>query len=236
MAIEIHISADTAGEARRQMEELLGPKTLRVEWVDAGAIDSGKLLDKLNETDTAIRPCTPADVEPAATEAVTATTADPTDFPNTTSAEAKKRTRRTKAEMEAARTAETAPAEAPQISTGDERVGPEDDAETAAQDAADEAAEVEASRDPEKPLTKDDLRSAVGDYMNAYPKDTANADLFAIFEQALGPVPAGTTNKDGRVVDKWMLSAIPEDQATLAKAVAAVADAVKNNPFKRERV
>lgn len=76
--------------------------------------------------------------------------------------EAPKRKRRTKAEMEAARAAEAA--DVPQISTGENRIGPDDPPEVAEQDAADEAAEVEAGRDASAPLTLDDVRKAVGAY------------------------------------------------------------------------
>lgn len=52
------------------------------------------------------------------------------------------------------------------ISTGENRVGPEDDAETQAQDAADEAAERAAKSDGK--ITHDDLRRAMGDYQKKF--------------------------------------------------------------------
>lgn len=76
------------------------------------------------------------------------------------------RARRTKAEIaedEAADAADAAKAVdegKPQISTGEERVGPQDDPETAAQDAADEAAETAGKTLP--PIER--LRAAVGEY------------------------------------------------------------------------
>lgn len=53
------------------------------------------------------------------------------------------------------------------ISTGEARVGPEDDEATAAQDAADEAAEAAAKREPGT-LTHDDLRHALGAYQKKH--------------------------------------------------------------------
>ncbi|TXG96265.1 MAG: hypothetical protein E6R08_09840 [Nevskiaceae bacterium] len=52
------------------------------------------------------------------------------------------------------------------ISTGENRVGPEDDAETQAQDAADEAAESAAKSDGK--VTHDHLRQALGDYQKKF--------------------------------------------------------------------
>lgn len=52
------------------------------------------------------------------------------------------------------------------ISTGENRVGPEDDAETQAQDAADEAAERAAKSDGK--ITHDDLRKALGEYQKKF--------------------------------------------------------------------
>lgn len=51
----------------------------------------------------------------------------------------------------------------PSISTGDERIGPEDDEATQAQDKADELAEVKAGAP-----THDDLRGALGRYQKAF--------------------------------------------------------------------
>lgn len=112
--------------------------------------------------------------------------------------EAPKRKRRTKAEMEAARAAETTP----QISTGEARVGPEDDPEVAAQDAADEAAEVEAHRDPQNPLTLDDLRKAVGELT----KKIGFAQSVKVVPQILG----------------CAVTEVPETQEALTAAIAKV--------------
>ena len=122
------------------------------------------------------------------------------------------------------------------ISTGDERIGPEDSPETIAQDAADEKAETDAARDPANPLTLDDLRNAMGAYGTAFGMDAALADGPAIFNKALGPIPEGTKNARGEVVTEWCLTATPTDQASLGKAVTYWNGALKENPFKRSQV
>lgn len=101
--------------------------------------------------------------------------------------EAPKRKRRTKAEIEADRAAEAG--DKPQISTGEERVGPEDDPATQAQDAADEAAEVEANRDAKAPLTRDDLRAAVARYTKKFTLAVAVKQIPAILGCSQAEVP-----------------------------------------------
>ena len=133
------------------------------------------------------------------------------------------RARRTKeeiAEDEAADKAEaSAPAtgETPLISTGEERIDPIT-AEDAAQDAADEAAEVEATKAPE--LTHDDVRAALQKYLAAYGTPAAMEDG-----------PKVLTMLFGAEVTK--VSAVPGDQASLAKAVAGIEEMTTKNPFKR---
>jgi hypothetical protein len=117
-----------------------------------------------------------------------------------------KRTRKTKAD------------DKPQISTTPEnRVEPEavvDDEETAALDAADEAAEVEATRDPVKVLTVDDVKQAIGLYVAKFAMAATQEDGPAILVSALGAPPAGE--------DKWKLSLLASvDQQALAKTVQA---------------
>lgn len=63
---------------------------------------------------------------------------------------------------------------AAQISTGENRNGPEDNAETEAQDRADEQAETEAARDG---LTLDDLRMVIGAYQRQYGMAAVTADV-----------------------------------------------------------
>ena len=134
------------------------------------------------------------------------------------------RARRTKeeiAEDEAADKAEaSAPAtgETPLISTGEERIDPTT-AEDAAQDAADEAAEVEATKAPE--LTHDDVRAALQKYLAAYGTPAAMEDG-----------PKVLTMLFGAEVTK--VSAVPGDQASLAKAVAGIDEMLVKNPFNRE--
>lgn len=91
----------------------------------------------------------------------------------------------------------------PAISTGDNRVGPDD-----AQDDADEQAEVEANR---KGLTLDDLRKAVGGYQRKF-------GMTAIVEDV--PVILGCKMAD-----------VPEGE--LAAAIAKIEDATRLNPLER---
>lgn len=134
------------------------------------------------------------------------------------------RARRTKeeiAEDEAADKAEASAApteEAPLISTGEERIDPTT-AEDAAQDAADEAAEVETTKGPE--LTHDDVRAALQKYLAAYGTPAAMEDG-----------PKVLTMMFGAEVTK--VSAVPADQASLAKAVAGIGEMLVKNPFNRE--
>lgn len=97
----------------------------------------------------------------------------------------------------------------------EDRVNPEDEA----QDKADEAAEVEAARDPENPLTVDDLRSVMGKYVEAHGMPATQEDGPAIFKSALGNPPAGE--------ESWKLSLVAaQGQETLRKAVTAWQNAV----------
>lgn len=139
------------------------------------------------------------------------------------------RARRTKeeiAEDEAAERAEVSSGEAKaNISTGDERVDP---ADVAAQDAADEAAEVEEHRDPVKPLTVDDVKAVVGQYVTRYGMPAVQEDGVKIFAEALGAPPAGEAY--------WKMSILPDDQAKLARVIDIWQRAVAENPLKREVV
>lgn len=134
-----------------------------------------------------------------------------------------RRRRRTKAEMEAARAAE----QTPNISTGGERIDPEN-ADEAAQDAADEKAEVAASRSEKAPLTADDVRQAVTGYVNKFGMAATKEDGLQFFIEALGAPPAGE--------DYWKMSILPDDQTKLAKAVETWRKATELNPLKREPV
>lgn len=92
------------------------------------------------------------------------------------------------------------------ISTGGERVGPEDDPEIAARDAADEAAEVEASRDPQNPLTLDDLRLVVGEYNKK--------------------VGLAVSAKQVPIILGCKMTEVPDTQEALAEAIAKVQAAI----------
>jgi len=114
------------------------------------------------------------------------------------------------------------PAELKQaISTGDERVGPEDDAETVEQDAADEKAETEAARDPEKPLSLDDVRGALGAYVKKFGMDAAQQDGPKVLKMVCGDACA-------------KISDIPDDQAKIKGVVDGIGEMLTKNPFQRE--
>lgn len=131
-----------------------------------------------------------------------------------------RRTKEEIAEDEAADAADAAApvAEtAPLISTGEERIDPTTEAD-AKQDAADEAAEAEATKPAE--LTHDDVRAALQKYLAAYGTPAAMEDG-----------PKVLTMMFGAEVTK--VSAVPGDQASLAKAVAGINEMLTKNPFAR---
>lgn len=137
------------------------------------------------------------------------------------------RSRRTKeeiAEDEAADAVDQDAADEPaaNISTGEERVDPEE----AAQDKADEMAEVAATA---KELTRDDVKAAMVGYVSKFGMAATHEDGPKIFVEALGTPPEGE--------EFWKLSLVPEDdQAALAKAIEVWGKCVELNPFKREAV
>lgn len=134
------------------------------------------------------------------------------------------RARRTKeeiAEDEAADAADAAApsvSEKPMISTGEERIDPTTEAD-AAQDAADEAAEAKATKPAE--LTHDDVRAALQKYLTAFGTPAAMEDGPKVLTMMFG-------------ADVAKVSAVPNDQASLAKAVAGIEEMLVKNPFKRE--
>lgn len=134
------------------------------------------------------------------------------------------RARRTKeeiAEDEAADEADAAapaPEEKPLISSGEERLDPTTE-EDATQDAADEAAEAEVTKPAE--LTHDDVRAALQKYLTAFGTPAAMEDG-----------PKVLTMMFGAEVTK--VSAVPNDQASLAKAVAGIEEMLTKNPFARQ--
>ncbi|MGO3930823.1 hypothetical protein [Rhodopseudomonas pseudopalustris] len=109
----------------------------------------------------------------------------------------------------------TAAETAQNISTGEERVAPGEEAE-AKQDAKDEAADTakEKAAEPRK-LTHDDVKKMLSGYVQAY-------GMTAVQEDGKGFIGA----------DK--VSDLPDDQAALAKAVIGIANGVEKNPNKRE--
>ena len=194
MGITINIQADTATEAIEEMRVLIGKFTevrppTHPHPDDASPPKHPYPDGGVENPDMAKAPLS----QPIEASPMPAFTEEP-----------KKRTRRTKAEIEAAA----------QISSGEERVGPEDSPEVKAQDAADEKAEAEAK--PTKEPTADDLRQAIGAYAKKFGVAECQADGVRIFTDALGTPPEGKA---------WGISVIGTDQARLAKAVAAWAKA-----------
>lgn len=93
------------------------------------------------------------------------------------------------AQLSVMETDKSAQEETPQISTGENRTGPEDDTpEIAAQDAADEAAERAASR-TDGELTHIDLNEVVGQYQKKYGIEAAIADTSVILGCNIPDVP-----------------------------------------------
>lgn len=219
--IKIHIEAESAAEARAQMIGLLGDSyKVDTGWRDSYAStvlpDEGPM-----NPDAEVLP----DEGPnfaAMKAAHDATQAEaPKRERGKPSAGRARRTKEEIAEDEAADAAEaSAPTadEKPLISTGEERIDPTTEAD-AAQDAADEAAEAEAIKAPE--LTHDDVRAALQKYLTAYGTPAAMEDG-----------PKVLTMMFGAEVTK--VSAVPADQASLAKAVAGIGEMLVKNPFKRE--
>lgn len=114
---------------------------------------------------------------------------------------------------------------APAISTTPEDRRPaEDDAETQAQDEADEAAEVEASRNPERPLTAEDAMQAVGLYVQKFGIPAAQEDGPSIFVAALGKPPGtepfwkksllanATQDQLRKAIDAWTKAAASDQR------------------------
>lgn len=129
------------------------------------------------------------------------------------------RARRTKAEIaedEAADKADAAAGTTQAISSGGERVGPEDDEATQARDRADEEAE---ERKPDAPTkTLQDLilegKAAIGEYAQKFGFSEAQEDGVLIFNAVLG-----TPKSDSGW--KWSVLADMNDFTGVQKAVAA---------------
>lgn len=104
------------------------------------------------------------------------------------------------------------------ISTGNERVGPEDSAAVSEQDAADEAAETAATKTG---VTLDDIRDALKVYSTAYGLEAVMTD---------GPKVITLVCGDGAV----KVSDVPDDK--IAAVIAGVKEMVEKNPFSRQKV
>lgn len=185
MSITVTIHAETGQEARQKMADLLGVGFIRAGGEplvrgEGGPAASGQSTDSspgLSSGDVS--------GQSSASSVAPAVTPEPKEVKS-------KRVKK-------------ADAEKPQISTGEERVGPEDDPEVAAQDAADEAAEVKTGE-----LTHDDLRNAVGRY------------------QAKFGLPAAIANINGIIGCKP--TEVPATQEALAEAIAKIDAATAADP------
>jgi putative transposon-encoded protein len=136
--------------------------------------------------------------------------------------------RRTKAEIAEDEAAEKADAasivtgtDTAAISTGEARVGPEDEPEVEQQDVADETAET-AKAGAE--LSHDDVRGAMGKYVEKFGMNAARVDLPKLFALAL---------KDPAITK---VSLIPGDQKSLKTVVDGVNEMLAKNPFSRDAV
>jgi hypothetical protein len=256
--IRIEITAETAGEARQQMSDLLGAPMLQpvaghvLERIRAEGPGPAFIATSDADDDQPVLPLGEALAVAMKDEVALVAPKRERGQP---SAGRKRRTKEEIAEdeasdareaqiaarraddeqhsriIEAGRAAVAAEDAKAAISTGEERAdpaNPEPDVEDDPQDAIDEAEEVEAARDPVKPLTHDDVRALVRDYVAKYGMAAIQKDGPAIFAAALGTPPEGKAG--------WMVPDIPDDQAVLAVAVKAWAEAVATNPFCREVV
>lgn len=208
MGIEIRINEETADMAIYQMRQMLQAltPTITVEPAHVAAAEA------------AIRAA-----EPVATqENPSVATPPPNVDKKTRSRKAKDAPAASVSSTDGGQTdIETAIAEQAAISTGEERIGPEDSPEVVAQDEADEKAESDAARDPEKPLTLDDVRSALGEYVRLYGMENAQVD---------GPKVISMVCGEGKV----KVSDVADDK--IAAVVSGVVEMTSKNPFSREKV
>ena len=107
-------------------------------------------------------------------------------------------------------------AEPTQISTGENRLGPDDDPEVEAQDKADEQAEAEG--EPGKPATPEDLRAAMGEYVNKHGMPATQEDGPKIFNSVLGQPPEGEAGWKVTLVEQQGEAAITKAAEAWAKA------------------
>ena len=223
MSVEIKIYGETAHEALKELHEFSGgmPSASRVEAKTSGApfVNAG----------VASEPSAPVTEDAAASGSATSASRSERKRGEPSPGK-KRRTAAEVAEDEAAEAAENAAKQ--NISTGEARIDPEnpeaDDSDSASdseQDAADEAAEVEAHRDPEKPLTIDDVKAVVMAYAEKYGMPAAQSDGPRIFVEALGAPPKGE--------EFWKFSILPvDDQEKIRKVISIWQRATTENPFK----
>lgn len=201
MTIEIKIFGENAREALNELRALASGL--------ASGPASGLALPKTPEAtkDEAVVDAQAAEASAAAAGATSQVDA---------SEDKPKRTRRTKAEMEAAKAAE-------------EQAAAAGDPATQAQDAADQQAEVDANRDSDAPLTREDVKKAMAKYVQTYGMPATQEDGPKIFREALGAPPEGEPY--------WKLSLLDEgDQVKLAKVIDIWEKATSLNPIKRAKV
>lgn len=191
MSVKIEIYTDTADEARAEMAKLLGAAlNAALSSPEASKIIAAGFVRG-------------DDPEAVAEQVIAEASA-------TAAAEPAKRTRKKK---------DDAPAQQA-ISTGEERVSPEDDADTAEQDKADEQAEVEATREPEKPVTLDDVKNSFGLYVQKFGMEAVTQDGVNILADAL----ASEKLPEGEKF--WKATIIPEARyADVIKAFETAASA-----------
>lgn len=255
MTISIHIEGHTADHVRAEMAKLLGasldgiPVTGKVPQPADEKLDLDAVAEEIN---TATRQMIAEYDERNATDGVDPARQTVAHTPKPTRERGKPsagHARRTKAEIAeddvvlnvakaagpitvVSQTGVTAD-EIPLISTGEERIGPEDDKATAAADAADEAAESAAAKQANGgKLTTEDVRNAMGVYVQKYGFEAIQTDGLEVFNRVLGACPLKNEKGDART---WKVSDLPDDQAVLGKLVAGFNEMTTKNPFSRER-
>lgn len=130
------------------------------------------------------------------------------------------RSRRTKEEIAEDEAADAADAAAAAQEAPAKEEALSDPAEVAEQDKADEKAEVEANR--KEPVTIDDVKAVVTEYVNKYGMPATQEDGPGFFVDALGTPPEGEKF--------WKMSILPTDQESLSKVLAIWKRAVEENP------
>jgi hypothetical protein len=221
VTIEIRILADSADVAHDEMLRLLGFRSVSRETADRVE----KFIAPAEAPDAShIEPAAPAAAPEKKTRSRKAKDAPASSVPatdigvqtdiETTIAEIKALAAEGEKQFQADR-------QQAAISTGEERIGPEDSPEVVAQDEADEKAESDAARDPAKPVTLDDVRSALGEYVRLYGMAAAQED---------GPKVITLVCGEGKI----KVSDIADDK--IAAVVSGVKEMSDKNPFKREKV